>query len=141
MDAIKLKSILTGRRADLSGANLRGAELHGACLPRFIIIPEQGSFIAWKKGDNSHLIKIRIPAKAKRTSSLVGRKCRAEFVKVLEIWDSEGEKVNSCGGWHQSSFLYTVGETVYPDSYDPDIRVECSHGIHFFVTKEEALNF
>jgi hypothetical protein len=28
---------------------------------------------------------------------------------------------------------------IKPDSYDPDPRVECSHGIHFFITKEEAL--
>jgi len=33
---------------------------------------------------------------------------------------------------------YRVGELVYPDSYDPDIRVECTHGIHFFLTREEA---
>lgn len=25
-----------------------------------------------------------------------------------------------------------------PDKFDPDVRVECSHGIHFFLTREEA---
>ena len=34
--------------------------------------------------------------------------------------------------------MYRVGKTVESDSYDDDIRVECSHGIHFFLTRKEA---
>ena len=34
--------------------------------------------------------------------------------------------------------VYRNGELTYPDSYDDDIRVGCSHGIHFFITKAEA---
>ncbi len=113
--------------ANLRGANLRGADLSGANLTHFQICPEEGSFIAWKKLLDGVVCKLEIPAEAKRTSSLVGRKCRAEFARVLE-----GEGISYYGG------TYTVGEIVRPDSYDDDIRIECSHGIHFFITRKEA---
>jgi hypothetical protein len=121
------------RAADLRYANLRGANLHGADLP-FFQIPQEGTLIVWKKVIGG-LVKLRIPAKAKRTASLVGRKCRAEYAKVLEgIGDPRpGHFVSSYDGTR-----YRVGDTVYPDKYDPDIRVECTHGIHFFLTREEA---
>jgi len=151
MNAKELKAILDahkkwtigdgGQRADLRGAylqdanlqraDLRGADLRGANLPHFQICPETGSFDAWKRVTNTAggtVIKIRIPAKAKRTSSLTGRKCRAEFVKVL--------KGNGNGKYDGT--VYTEGETVKADSFDPDIRVECTHGIHFYMTKKEA---
>jgi len=117
--------------ANLQRADLRGADLRGANLPHFQICPETGSFDAWKRVTNTAggtVIKIRIPAKAKRTSSLTGRKCRAEFVKVL--------KGNGNGKYDGT--VYTEGETVKADSFDPDIRVECTHGIHFYMTKKEA---
>ena len=124
------------RDANLRGADLRDADLRGACLwdanlrgaklPHFQICPEEGSFVAYKKVDTG-VIKLEIPSKAKRTSSLIGRKCRAEYVRVLE---GSGR---SCRGGD-----YKEGEIVYPDSYDDDIRVECTNGIHFFMTRKEA---
>ena len=119
--------------ADLSGADLSGADLSGANLPHFQIVPSKGSFTAWKKTTKG-VIKIEIPTKAKRTSSLVGRKCRASFIKVIEG--------AGCGGVSPTQSLneltYNKGDIVYADKYDNDIRVECTHGIHFFMTKEEA---
>jgi len=116
--------------ADLREADLREADLREAELPHFQIA--DGDLIGWgKKG--GHIVKLRIPADAKRTASLVGRKCRAEWVDVLEI---EGaDECHSSGG---VGSVYRVGETVRPDSYDDDIRVECTHGIHFFQTRQEA---
>ena len=89
--------------------------------------------ICWKKLKKGVLAKVQIPAKAKRTASLVGRKCRAEYVRVLEL-------IGADVGFsqHDGKTKYQVGKTVRPDSYDPDIRVECSNGIHFFLTREEA---
>jgi Family of unknown function (DUF5758)/Pentapeptide repeats (8 copies) len=115
-------------RANLSRANLSGADLSGANLPSFQICPEEGDFIAWKKVKGG-VLKLLIPASAKRTSSLVGRKCRAEFVQVLE-----GEGVSN----HDGKTVYKPGSVVYPDKYDDDIRVECTSGIHFFMTRKEA---
>ncbi len=114
--------------ANLYGAKLKGANLKGANLPHFRICPEEGNFIAWKKVQGG-VLKLLIPAEAKRTSSLVGRKCRAEFVKVLE---------GSGTSRHDNKTEYRVGLTVYPDKYDDDIRVECTSGIHFFMTRKEA---
>ena len=116
--------------ANLRGANLRDADLQGADLPDFQICPETGAFDAWKKTGNG-VIKIRIPASAKRISSLVGRKCRAAFVKVLK----------GSGYSPIKKLYYEEGKIVHADSFDDDIRVECSHGIHFFMTKEEAEEF
>ena len=130
--------------ADLSGADLRwaslsGANLTNARLPHFQI-PQEGELIVYKKVGLNQVIKLRVPAEAKRTASLVGRKCRAEFVEVLEFvgcreqWRTEVSK-------YDRKTEYRVGAIVYPDKYDPDIRVECTNGIHFFLTREEAEEF
>jgi hypothetical protein len=115
------------RGADLRGANLRGANLRRARLP-FFQIPQEGSLVVFKKVKGG-TVKLLIPETAKRTATLVGRKCRAEFALVLE---GRGYSM------HLSSFEYHPGQTVTPNKYDGDIRVECTHGIHFFLTREEA---
>jgi uncharacterized protein YjbI with pentapeptide repeats len=128
--------------ADLSGANLSVANLSRADLsgantdnkttwPHFKICPEIGSFLAWKK-TTMGVIKIRIPKDAKRTSSLVGRKCRAEFVKVIG-----GPGVGGSSPTH-GNLTYNKGEIVRADKFDDDIRVECTSGIHFYMTRKEA---
>ena len=119
--------------AHLSRANLSGAHLSGANLPNYAICPEEGSFTAYKKLSGGIIATVEVPAEARRTSSLVGRKCRAEFVRVLAL--SEGTEARSR---HDFETIYRVGEVVHPDRYDPDIRVECTHGIHFFITRREA---
>lgn len=100
--------------------------------------PDTGSFIGWKAGRN-YIIKLEIPEDAERSSSN-SRKCRCSKAKVLEIQSLtdetilHGEDVSFRGG-----LIYRVGEMVYPDEWDPNRWNECSHGIHFFLTKEEAL--
>lgn len=121
------------RGADLRGANLRDAHLNGAdlsdaYLPAFQI-PQEGALTVWKKLHGGALCKMLVPEGAARTASLIGRKCRAEYVVVLE-----GDGVDEYSG----SVQYLPGTTVRPDQYNPDIRVECTHGIHFFLTREEA---
>jgi len=145
LHALWLQEKPEGKRADLRGTNLNGADLgganlngaylggaylSGAKLPHFQICPEEGGFYAWKKVRGG-VCKLYIPAAAKRTSSLVGRKCRAEYVKVISAPED-------ARGRHDPKMVYTVGQIVRPDYYDPDIRIECAHGIHFFMTKREA---
>ena len=120
------------RSADLSGARLSGAHLGGA-RGLFYQIPQEGELIVWKAVAGG-VCKLRVPPEAKRTATPIGRKCRAEWVEVLEA--PENGK-----GLHDSSVIYRPGEVVRPDQYDPDPRVECTHGIHFFQTKEEALAY
>ena len=119
--------------AYLARANLAGADLAGAKnikLPPFQI-PQEGELIVWKKLAGGKLCKLRIPPDARRTASVVGRKCRAEFAEVLEgngtSWRPEGQAIT-----------YAPGETVRPDGYDDNPLVECAQGIHFFLTREEA---
>jgi len=119
---------LTG--ANLTEANLRGANLTGANLPPFQI-PQEGELVVWKATSDG-IAKLRVPPEAKRTASLVGRKCRAEYAEVLEVIGGDGQ------GIHDPTVTYRPGETVRPDKYDNDIRVQCTHGIHFFLTREEA---
>ena len=153
------------RGADLRGADLRGADLYGAdlqgaklqdaylrgadlCgaknvpfLPWTIIVPECGSFVGWKKV-GAYIIKLKILDDAKR-SNATGRKCRCSAAEVLEIQNLDGTKSdidrihndNCCGA------DYIVGEIVTPDSFDDDRWNECSHGIHFFITRQEAVEY
>ena len=124
--------------ANLRGADLRGADLRGAYLgdaknlklPPFQI-PQEGELVVWKKLAGGKLCKLRIPPDAKRTASVIGRKCRAEFAEVIE---------GSGSSWRglENDIEYAPGKTVRPDSYDDNPLVECSNGIHFFLTKEEA---
>ncbi len=135
--------------ADLSGAYLSGAYLSGAKtddpekIKKFYwILPEQGSFEAWKKLADGCIAKIFIPAKAKRTCNLKNRKCRAAYVKTLAIWDAEGKKINEgTNGTHEKKIKYAVGKITKADKFDDSVFEDCSHGIHFFLTKQEAIDW
>ena len=57
---------------------------------------------------------------------------------MLEITKDEIE-IQECMCWNTSyDFIYSKGKIIYPDSYNDDIRIECTNGIHFFITKKEA---
>ena len=121
--------------AYLSGANLSRAYLSGAqnadlAIAQTRILPD-GDLIGWKKLANGVIAKLRIPEDAKRSHAF-GRKCRAEYAIVIE-----GDGFSQ----HDSSFKYTPGATVRPDDFDPDWTRECAGGIHFFITKEEAIAY
>jgi hypothetical protein len=128
--------------ADLRGANLRFANLSNANLNNYKhqiwIIPEEGSFIAWKKCVGGAIVKLEIPSDAKRTCNFINRKCRAEFVKVIEVYDLNGKEIELGIAAHDMKTEYRKGEIVRPDKYDDDLRNDCTNGIHFFVTRKEA---
>ena len=126
--------------ANLSGAYLSGAYLSGASnadllFAQLSIVPEHGSFFAWKKCQDKVLVRLFIPSKAKR-SNATGRKCRAERAKVLEVIGAEVGVSQ-----HDKNFTYKVGQWVYPDKWDDNRWNECSSGIHFFLTRMEAENY
>ena len=121
-------------RAYLSGANLSGAK--GITMT----CPSDGAFVGWKKawhGDEHVIVKLRIPEDAKR-SSATGRKCRCDKAQVLAIFDQYGKEIETAHSDRDSGFVYKTGEIVVPDSFDDDRWNECSHGIHFFITRNEA---
>ena len=143
LEAIKNSADL--RYANLRYADLRYADLSYADLQKikhlYQIIPEEGSFIAWKKLKNNCLAKIEIPAKAKRTCNLINRKCRASYVKTLDIIDVDGEQIKEMNGTHDQSLIYKIGRITRPDKYDNSMLNDCTNGIHFFITKQEAINW
>ena len=122
--------------SDLRGSDLRGSDLSGAknadlVIARTRILP-QGSIIGWKKCNGDVLVKLRVPEEAKRSHAF-GRKCRAEFVDVLEV--SNGEVGIAM---HDGKTAYRVGERVHCDKWEENWQEECAGGIHFYITKEEA---
>lgn len=156
------------RGADLSGANLKGANLRGADLNEAnlkganisvanlrdtknvpyipLVCPSEGSFVGWKKiysKSIEYLVKLRIPEDARRCSATTS-KCRCDKAEVLAIEClSTGDKdvkeiINHA---YNNECAYTVGEMVYPDSFDENRWNECSHGIHFFINKQDAIDY
>ena len=130
-----------GRGADLYQANLRWADLRWADLSGAKInhltvgvhsAPE-GDLIGWglKSG---HVVKLLIPHNSPRSCATT-RKFRSAWVKTLEI---DGGAARLEHSTEYGVIVYEVGEITHADSWDEDRWNECSHGIHFFLTQEEA---
>ena len=129
--------------ADLRGTDLRGADLRGAKEIPYIPMacPSDGAFIGWKKVSN-HLIMLEIPDDAKRCSA-ASQKCRCDKARVLRITNLKtNESISEIENTsYYPAVTYVAGEMVYPDSFDEDRWNECSHGIHFFINKQDAINY
>ena len=135
------------RGANLYGANLRGANLRGAKIEESLktnffplACPESGAFIGWKRC-GEHIVKLQIAEDAKR-SSAYGRKCRCSKADVLAIEAIEGETdITEIASDRDPNFVYRVGETVEVPDFDEDRWNECSTGIHFFIMRQEAVDY
>lgn len=122
------------------------------------VCPSVGSFVGWKtallndKVYNKHtgkymdhcVVKLRIPAKAKRSSSS-GRKCRCSEAKVLGFYDFDGNRLPDdldVRSMHTFNFKYKVNSTVKPNNgFEENRFIECAPGIHFFMNLQEAVNY
>ena len=134
--------------------------------------PYEGEFIGYKKcrdkSGSDVIVTLKIPAHAKRSSSL-SKKCRCSKAIVVDIrmimYDKSPignpliktnpridkttshniDKAYSGRSGYPfnlgDQLVYRLGETVKPDSFDPNRFNECSHGIHFFMTEQEALDY
>ena len=133
---------------NLSDANLSDANLSGTKNLNFpIACPEEGSFIAFKKAYNvihngGCIIKLEIPNDALRCSA-TSRKCRCSKAKVISITNIDGTEANVDAAYsgYDSEFEYRVGEIVKVDNFDTDRWHECAPGIHFFITRKEAVDY
>ena len=74
-----------------------------------------------------------VPKEAKRSCATT-RKFRAEYVKVLEVIGAEEAVVEN----KYDMTVYRPGEIVRCHEWDEDRWNECSGGVHFFLTREEA---
>ena len=151
--------------ADLSGADLRGVRLWSAdlsyadlshanhvklSLAKISILPDEGDIIGWKKAwtdgtmlPKSVIVKLLIPADAQR-SNATGRKCRASTARVLDLQDKQGNSLPSdttAYSGHDTDFTYKKGETIHVEDFDTNRWDECAPGIHFFITRIEAVEY
>ena len=128
--------------ADLGNANLRNANLGYANHIPYIPLncPSDGAFVGWKKV-NGKLVQLLIPEDAKRSSATT-MKCRCDKAKVLAITSLDGaEQYDIVLNTNYTNTEYKVGEMVFPNKFDDDRWNECSNGIHFFINKQDAINY
>ena len=146
--------------ADLRGAYLQGANLYGANLYRAdlanaygippIACPETGSFIGYKKayyrdGRTSAplIITLRVEEDSLRSSATT-RKCRCSKATILCAESLSGvsiaKRIDITSG-HDSKFVYRIGDTIEIPNFETDRWIECAPGFHFFLTKQEAIDY
>lgn len=84
-----------------------------------------------------------------------GNKFRCSHAKVLDVVDAYNQEKHvecafsiydikkrfSYGYNDQPITTYIKGRKVVADALDRDPAIECSYGIHFFLSKREAINF
>ena len=135
------------RDANLSDANLRDAKniakiAVDACTAFYPLqCPETGSFIGYKKAAGK-IVMLEICADAKR-SSATSRKCRCSKAKVLSITNLDGSEsgLTEVRSYYSKKFVYCVGEIAEAPDFDENRWNECTAGIHFFITREEAVKY
>ena len=133
--------------ADLRDANLSGANLSYADLRCADLSGAKGTLIEFRKGKmltediigykkcrGGVIVKLLIPRGA-IVFSINGNKCRTNKAKVLEI-----EGATRAISQHKYMSYYVGDEfTVY--DFNCEYNEECASGIHFFMTKEEAVRY
>ena len=84
-----------------------------------------------------------------------GNKFRCAYAKVLDVVDADNQERHvdcafsiydikkrfSYGYNDKPITTYIKGRKVVADALDKDPAIECSYGIHFFLSKREAINF
>lgn len=138
------------RYADLSHADLSDANHVQLSIAKTSILPDEGDIIGWKKAyvdgtmlPKSVIVKLLIPADAQR-SNATGRKCRASKARVLDLQDKQGNSLppdTTAYSGHDTDFTYKKGETVHVENFDTNRWKECAPGIHFFITRIEAVEY
>ena len=144
--------------ADMYGANLRDTNLFGVNLKNANIIyveisedtkidypiacPETGSFIGYKKAVCEYIVKLQICEDAKRSSATT-KKCRCSKALVLAIENIDGSDsgLQEIESDFDSRFVYRVGEIAEVSDFDDNRWNECSPGIHFFMDRQDAVEY
>lgn len=144
------------RGCDLTGADIRGADLFCAVLEYARLdhvisdehtkwyrlhCPETGAFVAYKKCLNDRIVQLLVPADAKRTSA-TGPTCRCSKAKVLTIKNFD-ETISYDEAWStvDDNFVYRKGEWVEVKDFNEDRWMDSTTGIHFWMTRKEAMAY
>lgn len=144
------------RYNDLTGANIEGADLYACVLEHAKLdgviynedtkwfklhCPEEGPFLGYKKCFNNRLVQLLIPADAKRTSATMNS-CRCSKAKVLTIKSFDyQEEYDEAWSLVDENFVYRKGEWVEVLDFNEDRWMDSTTGIHFWLTREEALAY
>ncbi len=144
------------RYNDLTGANIEGADLFAAVLEYAklddiiyneetkwfkLYCPESGPFLGYKKCFGNRLVQLLIPADAKRTSA-TRPSCRCSKAKVLTIKSFDyTEEFEEAWSLVDENFVYRKGQWVEVTDFNEDRWQDSTTGIHFWLTREEALAY
>ncbi len=144
------------RDCDMTGCDIRGANLFGAVLEHARLdgiisdegtqwfrmhCPTKGPILGYKKCVNDRLVQLLIPADAKRTSATLPS-CRCSKAKVLTIksFDSSVE-FDEAWSWVDENFVYRKGQWVEVLDFNEDRWMDSTTGIHFWMSREEAIRY
>lgn len=126
--------------SNLNNANLNNIKTNMYTIGYNLACSEEGSFIGYKKA-GKYIVKLLIMEDSKRNSATT-LKCRCDKAKVLDIEEIDtGRKIESASSDYNINFVYKVGEIVKVDDFDENRWNECSSGIHFFVNKQNAIQY
>lgn len=144
------------RGSDLRGVNFQGANLFGSNLENTLLdnilydentkyfklyCPSEGAFLGYKKCYNLRIVQLLIPSDAKR-SSATRNSCRCDKVKVLSIKSVDcSQSFDEATSYVDENFIYKVGKWVIAENFNENRWVESTTGIHFFMTREEAIGY
>ena len=146
----------SGAQLNLTGSNLSGVDLYGAVLEQANLAgiktdehtkwfrlhcPATGPFVAFKKCFNDRIVQLLVPADAKRTSA-TRPSCRCNKAKVLKITNfAQTEEYDEAWSLVDEHFVYRRGQWVTVDNFNNDRWYDSTTGIHFWMTREEAMAY
>lgn len=139
------------RGADITDVSFNNTRMDGIIMDEttshfHMHCPEEGGFTGYKMAFNDkyhpYIVELKIPACALR-SSATSNKCRCSEAKVMSITCLEGtdDGTDIVRSGRNPYFLYKAGETVKVDDFDENRWHECAPGIHFFMTRKEAVDY
>lgn len=136
------------KEANLLGTNLKNANTSYAKISENtkidypIACPETGSFIGYKKAVCEYIVKLQICEDAKRSSATT-KKCRCSKALVLAIEniDESDSGLQEIESDFDHCFIYRVGEIVEVSDFDDNRWRECAPGIHFFMDRQDAVEY
>jgi hypothetical protein len=144
------------RECDMTGCNICGANLFSAVLEHAnltdvhsdertqwfrMYCPETGPILGYKKCVGDRLVQLLIPADAKRTSATRAC-CRCNKAKVLTIKNfDDTQEFEEAWSLVDENFVYRKGQWVEVKDFNEDRWFDSTTGIHFWLTKAEAIAY
>lgn len=123
--------------------------------------PPKGSFIGWKVAMVLRngafqfcLVQLRISEDSPRLRAYDSKKCRCKYAEVVDIQLFDGsslpDDIIAYSMFEMNAFAnpslrhrtkYKKRVIVSADGWDDDRTIECGHGIHFFMCRDDAISY